>query len=202
MSDFTNPRGIATPACGLVRNDSNLVYQGSPSDRKSMTIRVTPEGKVEVRYPKWMSRGEVDKFVESKRAWIETHLKKVAVQFGQEKLTMEEVEALADRALEIVPERVGYFAQMLGVSYGNITIRSQHSRWGSCSGKGNLNFNCLLMLTPPEVLDYVVVHELCHRKEMNHSPQFWTEVEKICPDYKIHRKWLKDNGGSLIARLP
>ena len=72
---------------------------------------------------------------------------------------------------------------------------------GSCSGAGNLNFNCLLMLAPPEVRDYGVVHELCHRKEMNHSARFWKEVENILPDYRQRRAWLKENGGRLIARM-
>ena len=94
------------------------------------------------------------------------------------------------------------FAPQVGVSYGRITIRSQRTRWGSCSARGNLNFNCLLMLCPEEVRDYVVVHELCHRKQLNHSPQFWAEVAAILPDAARHRKWLKENGGALIARLP
>ena len=95
-----------------------------------------------------------------------------------------------------------FYAPLVGVSYGRITIRSQRGRWGSCSGAGNLNFNCLLMLTPPQVREYVVVHELCHRKQMNHSSQFWAEVERILPDYRQRRQWLKDQGGALIARLP
>ena len=112
-----------------------------------------------------------------------------------------EVAELAEKAAEVLPEKVSRFAQQLGVSYGRITIRSQRTRWGSCSAKGNLNFNCLLMLCPEEVQDYVVIHELCHRKEMNHSTVFWAEVERHCPDYRVHRKWLKDNGASLISRL-
>ena len=93
-----------------------------------------------------------------------------------------------------------YFAPQVGVSYGRITIRNQKTRWGSCSGKGNLNFNCLLMLTPPEVIDYVVVHELCHRKEMNHSKAFWDQVERILPDYKVSEAYLKKEGGAIMAR--
>jgi len=88
------------------------------------------------------------------------------------------------------------------VSYGSITVRSQKTRWGSCSSRGNLNFNCLLMLTSPEVLDYVVLHELCHRKELNHSARFWAQVERVMPDYRLRRKWLKDHGSALIGRLP
>ena len=101
----------------------------------------------------------------------------------------------------MIPDRVRHYADLIGVSYGRITIRNQKSKWGSCSAKGNLNFNCLLMLCPSEVLDYVVIHELCHRKEMNHSPKFWAEVEKYVPDHKTQRKWLKDEGSKLIARI-
>jgi len=87
------------------------------------------------------------------------------------------------------------------VTYGRITIRNQKTRWGSCSSKGNLNFNCLLMLAPPEVLDYVVVHELCHRMEMNHSKRFWSLVETVLPDYREQEKWLKGEGAVLLRRM-
>lgn len=82
----------------------------------------------------------------------------------------------------------------MGVSYGSITVREQKTRWGSCSAKGNLNFNWKLVLMPEEILDYVVVHELAHRLQMNHSTEFWDEVEKILPDYRKRRQWLKENG--------
>lgn len=177
-----------------------MEYQIIRSQRKTIAIQITPEGNLVVRCPSRMKTVEVDKFVESKRDWIASHLKKrppVLQPFSEV-----EVKALASRAKQVIPARVAYFAPRVGVTYGSITIRSQRTRWGSCSSKGNLNFNCLLMLVPPQVLDYVVVHELCHRKQMNHSARFWAEVERIVPDWRVHRKWLKDNGNSLIGRLP
>ena len=111
--------------------------------------------------------------------------------------TEAELEALKKQTKALVERRTAYFAPLVGVDYGRISIRAQRTRWGSCSSKGNLNFNCLLMLAPDYVQDYVVVHELCHRKEMNHSPHFWALVESLVPDYKIHRQWLKENGEKL-----
>ena len=172
------------------------------SSRKTISIVIKPTGEVEVRCPKKCSRRDVEAFLISKAAWIQGHLEKIAERPAGAILSEAEQKALAKQAAQILPSKVQHFAAEIGVSYGRITIRSQRTRWGSCSAKGNLNFNCLLMLCPEEVQDYVVVHELCHRKEMNHSAAFWAEVEKYCPDYKLHRKWLKENGASLIARLP
>ena len=85
----------------------------------------------------------------------------------------------------------------MGVTYGRISIREQKTRWGSCSSAGNLNFNWRLIFAPEEVLDYVVVHELAHRKEMNHSKAFYAVVESVLPDYKSSRRWLREHGDSL-----
>lgn len=179
-----------------------ISYQLIRSNRKTLAIQITPAGEVLVRCPRGFPAKEAEMFVESKREWIEAHLAKIAERPAVPALSTEEVRTLARRAAEDIPERVARFAPLVGVEYGHITIRSQRTRWGSCSAKGNLNFNCLLSLCPEEVRDYVVIHELCHRKELNHSPRFWAEVEKVCPDYTRHRKWLKENGGGLIARLP
>ena len=180
----------------------DISYEIIRSSRKSLSLQITPQGQVLVRCPNRMPKREIDAFVESKRAWLQKHLTKIESQPQLPTFSPEEIYTLADRALVDLPERVRKFAPLVGVTYGRITIRSQHTRWGSCSAKGNLNFNCLLMLCPEEVRSYVVIHELCHRKQLNHSPRFWAEVERIMPDYKMHRKWLKDNGGPLIARLP
>ena len=128
-------------------------------------------------------------------------LEKQQERSAQEKLTNEDIQKLAKEALDILPKKVEYYAKIIGVTYGRITIRNQKTRWGSCSAKGNLNLNCLLMLTPEEVQDYVVVHELCHRKQMNHSKQFWEEVGKILPDYRERRTWLKEHGSAIIGRM-
>ena len=172
------------------------------SRRKTISIVVKSNGEVEVRCPMRCSQREAEAFLVSREDWIRRHLTAIAERHGGSVLSAGEVKALAEKAAAVLPEKVQHFAEQMDISYGRITIRSQRTRWGSCSAKGNLNFNCLLMLMPEEVQDYVLIHELCHRREMNHSAAFWAEVEQYCPDYRIHRKWLKDNGGALIARLP
>ncbi|MGN0977743.1 MAG: M48 family metallopeptidase [Faecousia sp.] len=176
-------------------------YRVIRSSRKTIAIQITLEGEVLVRCPRSMKTEDIRCFVESKADWIEKHVRLQTAVPRLPAFTNEEIEDLAQQALVVLPERAAYFAPLVGVTYGRITIRNQRSRWGSCSSEGNLNFNCLLMLTPPEVQDYVVVHELCHRKEMNHSAAFWAEVERVLPDYRERRKWLKDNGAALIGRL-
>ena len=176
------------------------------SKRKTAEIQVRADG-VTVRAPKWLSKREIDRFVASKESWIIKKQAEIQQYLLEEKdqpedntLTKDELSALANQALTVIPGRVRYYANIIGVDYGRITIRNQRTRWGSCSSKGNLNFNCLLMLTPPEVIDSVVVHELCHRKQMNHSKKFYEEVYKAYPEYDKWNKWLKDNGNAIMAR--
>lgn len=175
------------------------------SRRKTVALQVLGLNDVVVRAPMRMSNREIEEFVQQNMDWIQKNLKKVAENQKEEEEIVPMIEAevreLAERATQLIPERVKYFAPLVGVTYGRITIRNQKSRWGSCSAKGNLNFNVGLLLAPPEVLDYVVVHELCHRLEMNHSPKFWAKVGSIIPDYKIHEKWLKNNGREIIKKI-
>ena len=180
---------------------AEISYRIIRSKRRTMALEITAAGEILVRCPQRCTKAQIEAFVQSRADWLRKHLQKRAAQPKLPPLTTEEVRALAQQALEVIPGRVAHYAPLVGVTYGRITIRNQRSRWGSCSSQGNLNFNCLLMLVPPEVLDYVVVHELCHRKEMNHSPKFWAEVARVLPDYHTPKKWLKDHGGALIARL-
>ena len=178
------------------------------SRRRTISIQVNPDMTVIVRAPLRASDRVINKFIKEKEDWIYKQLDKLAKQQkeinerGIEKLSNEDIKSLAKRAVEYIPERVSYYAEIMGVTYGRITIRNQRTRWGSCSSKGNLNFNCLLMLAPRDIIDYVVVHELSHRKEMNHSRAFWNEVGKVIPDYKEKVKWLKNEGEFIMARMP
>ena len=174
------------------------------SARRTAAIQIK-NGEVIVRAPQAMTNTQIARFVADHTAWIEKHLamaeKAKAATPENEPLTMEELRALADKALKVIPERVRHYAPLVGATYGRITIRNQRSRWGSCSSKGNLNFNCLLMLAPPEVIDSVVVHELCHRKEMNHSERFYAEVRRVFPEYDKWNGWLKKHGNELMRRM-
>ena len=172
------------------------------SNRKTIEIRIDGPGRVLVRAPRTTPEAEIRRVVESREAWILAHLEKEEARAKLPKLSRAEVEALAKQARAEIPPRVHAWAARLGVTYGRITIRSQHTRWGSCSAKGNLNFNCMLMRCPESVVDYIIVHELCHRKELNHSYRFWAEVERVMPDHRVAERWLRTNGQALINSLP
>ena len=187
----------------LITDEMTIPYEIIRSRRKTYGISVAPGGKVTVRIPLRGSERFAVSMAEEKKEWIARSVRKmqtVEQRPAQKEKTPYERRLEApyrQAAKEYIPKRVAFFANELGVTYGTVTIRDQKTRWGSCSSKGNLSFNWRLILAPPKVLDYVVVHELCHRKEMNHSSRFWTLVKSIMPDYRDHRKWLKENGGKL-----
>lgn len=173
--------------------------------RRVIETRVNARGEVTMRVPYRTTNEEIQHVLQKQRDWILKHIEKAKNEAARPEnripITADELERLANEAVEKIPSLVAHYAERIGVTYGRISIRNQKTRWGSCSAKGNLNFNCLLMLTPPEILEYVVVHELCHRKEMNHSARFWAEVQKILPDYKERVQWLHQHGGAIIARM-
>ena len=182
----------------------DIAVQIIRSERRTISIELKTVGIV-VRAPKRVTDAEAMDFVERKGDWIDKHWEKIQERQEQaealEPFTQAEIRDLAEQALKVIPERVKHYAPLVGVNYGRITIRNQKTRWGSCSSQGNLNFNCLLMLFPVEVIDSVVVHELCHIKHMNHSPKFYAEVERVFPEYRKWHRWLNENGKVQLLRM-
>ena len=175
------------------------------SSRKTLALQIK-NGEIIVRAPLRMKDKEIYKFIALKKDRLEKHLSEFNERQKEldniQPFTKEEISDFTKRAKEIIPERVSLYAPKIGVTYNRITIRCQKSRWGSCSSKGNLNFNCLLVLFPTEIIDSVVVHELCHRKHMNHSQQFYKEIEKVFPEYKKWHKQLNETGNIYLSRIP
>lgn len=171
-------------------------YELKRSNRKSISVEISREAKIIVRAPQKMKKSDIEAFLISKSEWIDKHLASVKENLSSapRKLSEEEKKELKKNAKKVIEKRVEYYAKAMGLNYHSISIRLQKTRFGSCSTKNNLNFNAIVALMPQEILDYVIVHELSHLKEMNHSPAFWSEVEKVIPDYKSKRKWLKSNG--------
>ena len=176
------------------------------SRRRTLAMEVRPDGRLVVRAPQHLSERRIRRFMEERTEWIERHLAKaVAVAVRAEAagpFTPADVAEMKRLAGQIIPARVAFFAPQIGVTAGKIGIRTQKTRWGSCSRTGSLSFNALLTQAPPEVLDAIVVHELCHRKHMNHSAAFYREVRRVLPDYDRRMQWLRENGATLLRRMP
>lgn len=186
-------------------SDCGIRYTVRRSLRRTCQITVEKDGSVILRMPLLSSDAEAEDLVVRHQRWIRKRLEaqKTEAAEGKKlpKLTDGEKRVIKRNAQQVIPERVALYAQIAGVDYGKISYRFQRTRWGSCTKKGDLSFNCMLMLAPPEVLDSVIVHELCHRKVMNHSAQFYQEVFKIYPGYKSCRAWLKKHGRELVERI-
>ncbi len=186
-------------------------YELIRSRRRTIAIEIDREGRIKVRAPYNVGSLEIRRFVEEKSGWIDKNLQRMRERRdafpdqdaadGAEITSPELVGILTEEARMIIPPRVEHFAPIVGVDYGDIRIRHQRTRWGSCSAKGNLNFNCLLVRAPEEVLDYVVVHELSHRIHMDHSRAFWAEVARVCPEYRARRRWLREHGDELMRLI-
>ncbi len=180
-------------------------YEVIRSNRRSLSLEVRADGSLLVRAPKRLGAAEVRRFVQSKEAWIQEKQASLARgerAFGGAVLSAEELAQLKAQAQSDFAARLARWAPCVGAAPVRLTIRTQRTRWGSCSAKGAISLNALLMLAPETVRDYVVVHELCHLKEMNHSSRFWAEVARVLPTYARERDWLKENGYALLKRNP
>lgn len=176
-----------------------LDIQVIQSNRRTISFEVQEDGTAIARVPVHMPKQRIAMYLESRKEW---YMEKVSAAKSRvqkapeytipapEELTAEQVQAIRQK----FTERVAFYAAQMGVTYAHITLRNQKTRWGSCSSKGNLNFNYQLYFLPEELMDYVIVHELAHRVHMNHSPEFWALVAQHCPEYQERRARLKAIG--------
>ena len=181
----------------LKKDNQTMTLRVIRSARKTIGLQVKEDGEVLLRIPNRLSARALQDFLNREQSWIWQKAEQMQSRIKQREATgATPVGQLSREELEKIKEKIGsrvrYYSKIMGVTVGRITIRNQKTRWGSCSSKGNLNFNYQLYYLPEELLDYVVIHELAHRRHMNHSADFWAEVEKYCPDYKIYRKQLNE----------
>lgn len=169
-----------------------MEYKIVYSKRKTVAVQVTPDGEVLVKAPKGTPKKHIEETVIRYSDWIEKAQKKVlGKKIGMKEADPEEEKLLRKKAKELLPEKVKYYSDLLGVKPTRLTITGARTRFGSCSGKNSISFSFYLMRFPEDAVDYVVVHELCHIIHHNHSKEFYKEIEKILPDYKKRKKLLE-----------
>jgi predicted metal-dependent hydrolase len=162
---------------------------------RRITLRVRPGGEVLVSVPRRFAGRSVERFLRIQSAWLlNTYTKLRAIPIQPKKEARREYLALREEARVFVHQRLEYYRHVYGYDFGRVSIRNQATRWGSCSRSGNLSFNYRLVQLPPNLADYIIVHELCHRKELNHSSAFWALVQKAVPNFKSLRVELRKRG--------
>lgn len=167
-------------------------YEIIYSKRKTLCLQIKRDGRVIIRCPYRTSKERIESFYNSHLEWVQRKVeatKNRMVPINQ--LSDTDIEQLKRKAWEYIPSRVDYFASIMGVTPANVSINRAKTRFGSCNSKKRLNFSCNVMRYPIEAIDYVIVHELAHIKELNHSKRFWAIVESVLPDYKERQKILK-----------
>jgi predicted metal-dependent hydrolase len=158
-------------------------------------------GPARLTVPRSATRADVERVLAERRPWIETQRRRQVPRLGLERLAVTESVA-RNRARETISALAEREAERLGVAYRRIRIGGQRTLWGSCSARGTLSFNWRLVLAPPEVVDYVVVHELCHLLVPDHTQSFWSLVERHRPGWREQRAWLREYGPELLAFSP
>ncbi len=164
---------------------------------KLLRISISRTGEVIVTVPYRVSTTQAGKFILEKKTWIEEKIRLMKKRAEKNpnsispRGTPKELEEYREKALTLVLERLTHFNVHYRLKWNNVTIKNTSSRWGSCSKKGNLNFNYKIIKLSPELTDYLVVHELCHLQQFNHSKKFWELVGEAIPNYRVLRKELR-----------
>ena len=168
-------------------------YELIRSSRRTLALEITRDGRVLVRAPMRASQARIETFVTGHEDWIRRHLEqqKQRAAAAPSPPTPEEIAMLKARAQEILPHKVSYWSNIMGLSPTGVKITTAQKRYGSCSGKDSLCFSCFLMRKPEAAIDLVVVHELCHIRVKNHSAAFYALLAQYLPDYKERKKLLK-----------
>lgn len=168
-------------------------YELIRSRRRTLALEITRDCRVLVRAPLRLSQARIDAFVASHAAWIEKHLaqQRQKATSAPPAPTPQDIAALKAKARAVLPGKVAYWSEKMGVAPTGVKITAARKRYGSCSGKNSLCFSCFLMNSPEEAVDLVVVHELCHIREKNHGPRFYALLEQYLPDYKERKKLLR-----------
>jgi len=175
-------------------HDKKLDYKlHRRAGNRHLRLAVKGTGDVVVSAPKYFPLYLINKFITSRWEWLSKNLQKSKDRqdLFSKKFSTAEINLFKKNTVKLVKERLIFFNKFYGFQFNRIAIRNQSTRWGSCSRQKNLNFNCRLCLLPPELADYIIVHELCHIKEMNHGPKFWSLVAQTEPDYRLKRRQLR-----------
>lgn len=171
------------------------------SRARRINITVRRDGTVSVTKPRWVSTKDVEHFIARSAQWIARAKERLAAlpKTSHIESSKKEYKKYKNAALKLIEERLQYFNTHYHLRYRKIFVRNQKSRWGSCSRIGNLSFNYRLLFLPADLADYVIVHELCHLREMNHGRAFWKSVAETIPDHDVCRKELRRLGHALLS---
>lgn len=171
-------------------------YELIRSRRRTLALEITAGGRLLVRAPNRASRARIDAFVEAHAAWIEKHLEEQRRKAARRPPppTPEEIEALKEQARAVLPGKIDFWSEKMGVTPAGFRVTTARKRYGSCSAKNRLCFSCFLMNCPEEAVELVVVHELCHILEKNHGPRFYALLEQYLPDWRERKKLLSMSG--------
>jgi len=165
----------------------DVIYSG----RRTLSLQIK-EGRLIIRAPYRTSQREIESAIREHAAWIEKHISEPPLPSKMKcDLSKSETEELRRAAKDVLKKKTDKFSEIMGITYGRIRITNAKTRFGSCSSEGNISYSLRLMQYPEEAIDYVVVHELAHIRQMNHSREFYKIIESVMPDYKLRRKLLK-----------